>query len=138
MFDWFHGEVVIEDLQDRILARDRFRLAGADIAARCPGLTGGFATQGSLFVIHRQGRAAELVEALRSATAEIAQVYSGASELPSGCGAWLRILAADAVGLRTAMTAAWRSERSNDSLILAPIWSVDSSASAVRSMRCCL
>jgi urease accessory protein len=111
MFDWFRGEVVVEDLQERILARDRFRVSGADIAERCPGLTGAFATQGTLFVIHRQVRAADLVDALRAATAGIGQVYAGASELPNGCGAWLRILAADAVGLRAAMIASWQSVR---------------------------
>jgi urease accessory protein len=110
MFDWFHGDLVVQDWQGRVLARDRFRVPGTAIASRHPGITAAFAAQGSLFVIHR-GRTAELVEALRTATAGIDHIYAGASELPHGCGAWVRIMAQDAVGLRAAMTAAWQSTR---------------------------
>lgn len=110
-FDWFHGDVAVEDRQGRALARDRFRIAGADVAARRPGITGGHATLGTLFVIRRGEGAGALVDALRAATAALGDVYAGASTLPNGCGAWLRIMAADAVALRAAMTAAWQSVR---------------------------
>lgn len=110
MFDWFHGDVVVEDLQGRLLARDRFRVSGTAVAERCPGITGTYASQASLFVI-RRGEVAALVDALRAATAEIDGVYAGASALPNGCGAWLRIMARDAVAVRAAMTAAWQAAR---------------------------
>jgi urease accessory protein len=110
-FDWYHGDVIIEDRQGRVLARDRFRVSGAAVAAACPGVTGAFVTQGSLFVVHRRRPAAELVAALRTAAVAIDGVYAGASALPNDGGAWLRIMAADAVGLRSAMTAAWQSIR---------------------------
>ncbi len=110
-FDWFHGDVVVEDRQGRVLARDRVRVSGGAIVERCPGITGTYASQGSLFVIRRRGESTELVGALRTATAGIDGVYAGASTLPNGCGAWLRIMAQDAVGLRAAMTAAWQSTR---------------------------
>ena len=110
MFDWFHGDVVVEDLQGRLLARDRFHVTGAAIGDRCPGITGTYASQASLFVI-RRGEVAALVDALRAATAEIDGVYAGASALPNGCGAWLRIMARDAVAVRAAMTAAWQAAR---------------------------
>lgn len=110
-FDWFLGDVIVEDPQGAILARDRFRVSGAAIAGAEPGVNGTFATQGSLFVIHRRHDAAKLVDALRTATAAVDRIYAGASELPNDCGAWLRIMAADAVGLRSTMTAAWQSVR---------------------------
>jgi urease accessory protein len=111
MFDWFHGDVVIEDRQGRVLARDHVRVSGGAIAERRPGITGTYASQGSLFVIRRRGESTELVGALRTAMDGIDGVYAGASALPNGCGAWLRIMAQDAVGLRAAMTAAWQSAR---------------------------
>jgi hypothetical protein len=48
---------------------------------------------------------------LRRATADAADVYVGASDLPNGCGAWLRVMAADAIALRTTLVAAWQAAR---------------------------
>ena len=110
LFDWFHGDLVVRGWQGRVLARDRFRIPGTAVAGRYPGITAAYASQGSVFVIH-SGRTAELVDTLRTATAGIDHIYAGASALPNGCGAWLRIMAPDAVGLRAAMTAAWQSTR---------------------------
>lgn len=110
MFDWFHGDLVVQDWQGRVLARDRFRVPGTAVAGRYAGITAAYASQGSVFVIHR-GRTAELVDALRTATAGIDHIYAGASALPNGCGAWLRVMAIDAVGLRAATAAAWQSIR---------------------------
>jgi urease accessory protein len=111
MFDRFQADLRVEDLQGRLLMLDRFRTAGAVVADRRPGITGAFAAQGGLFVIQRQGAPSALVGALRDAIADIAGVYAGASELPNGCGAWLRVTAADGVALRAAMTAAWQAVR---------------------------
>jgi len=111
LFDWFDGDVVVEDAQGQVLARDRCRVPGAAIAGRYPGIAATYASQGSVFVVHRRVRTADLVDALRTATAGIDRVYAGASALPNGCGAWLRIMAEDAVGLRAATTAAWQSVR---------------------------
>jgi urease accessory protein len=111
MFDRFDGELLVKDPQGRLLMLDRFRTAGAIVADRRPGITGAFAAQGGLFVIQRQGAPSALADALRNATADIADVYAGASELPNGCGAWLRVMAVDGVALRAAMTSAWRAVR---------------------------
>ena len=111
MFDLFHGGLRVEDLQGRLLMLDRVRVGGALVAGRRPGITGGFATQGSLFVIQRQGAASALVDVLRNTAADMPHVYAGASELPSGCGAWLRVLAADGSALRAAMSTAWQAVR---------------------------
>lgn len=111
MFDRFEGVLRVEDLEGRLLALDRFHTTGAILADRRPGVTGAFAAQGSLFVIRQQGASAALVEALCKATADLTHVYAGASELPHRCGAWLRVLAADAIALRAAMTSAWQAMR---------------------------
>jgi urease accessory protein len=111
MFDRFQGDLRVEDARGRLLTLDRFRTTGAIVAGQRPGITGAFAAQGGLFVIHRQAPVSALMDALRDATANIAHIYVGVSELPNGCGAWLRILAADAVALRAAMTSAWQAAR---------------------------
>jgi urease accessory protein len=111
MFDWFRGRLTVEDAAGAVLAQDRFLVSGEAISARTPGITGGFAAQGSLFVIHRRRPSSELVEALRSAVADLDLVYAGASALPADSGAWLRAMAADGVALRAAMTAAWQAVR---------------------------
>ncbi len=111
MFDRFQGNLRVEDLQGRLLMLDRLHTAGAIVADHRPGITGAFAAQGGLFVIQRQGAPSALVDALRRATADVAYIYVGASELPNGCGAWLRVMAADGVALRAAMTAAWQAVR---------------------------
>jgi urease accessory protein len=111
MFDDFEGALRVEDLQGRLLALDRFHATGGILAERRPGTTGRFAAQGSLFVIRQQGASAPLVDALRTAVVDIADVYAGAAELPNRCGAWLRVMAADAIALRAAMTSAWQSLR---------------------------
>jgi urease accessory protein len=111
LFDRFDGDLRVEDLQGRLLMLDRFRVTGAIVADRWPGITGAAATQGSLFVIRRQGPANALGDALRHAAGNVVHGYAGASELPNGCGAWLRVMAADGVALRAAMTAAWQAVR---------------------------
>ena len=111
MFDRFQGDLRVEDLQGRLLMLDRFRTAGAIVADHRPGITGAFAAQGGLFVIQRQGAPGALVDALRHAAADVAYIYAGASELPNSCGAWLRVMAADGIALRAAMTTAWQAVR---------------------------
>jgi len=111
MFDRFNGDLRVEDLRGRLLMLDRFRVTGAMVADRRSGITGAFATQGNLFVIHRQGPTNALVDALRHADGNVAHGYAGASELPNSCGAWLRVMAADGVALRAAMTVAWQAVR---------------------------
>lgn len=110
-FDCFQGGLRVEDPQGRLLMLDRFRTTGAIVADQRPGITGAFAVQGGLFVIQRQIAAAALVDALRHAVSDVVHIYAGASELPNGCGAWLRVIGADAVVLRAAMTAAWQAVR---------------------------
>ena len=111
MFDWFHGDLTVENSDGVVLALDRFRVTGDVVAGGAPGITGRFAAQGSLFVVSRL-KPDTFLEALRQALSGIADVYAGASLLPAACGAWMRIMAPDAVALRAAMTAGWQAARS--------------------------
>jgi len=110
-FDWYRGTLTVEDSTGTTLAQDRFGVTGAAMRAATPGITGAFATHGSFFVLHRRLPAEALVEALRGAVAGLGGTYAGASALPAGCGAWLRVAAADGVALRAAMSGAWQGVR---------------------------
>jgi urease accessory protein len=110
-FALFDGETRIRDEHGRLLARDRLRFNGDLVAAGDPGIFGGWRCQATLFVMQRKVAQAELVARLRAAVAATARAIGGASELPAGCGAWARILAADAAALRAGMLAAWSAAR---------------------------
>ena len=109
-FDWLRSETRIEDETGRALAVDRFRAEGPVVLANRPGVNGGFDVQGTLLVVHRTNPQAALA-ALRSALRESVDAYAGASLLPGGSGAWLRVLARDAIALRAIMREAWSAVR---------------------------
>ena len=109
-FDWLRAETRIEDEAGRLLAADRFRVEGATIAARIPGITGLHSAQATLMVVHRADPALVLA-ALRASLRADSPGYAGASLLPNGAGAWLRVLAGDAIGLRAVLHDAWVAAR---------------------------
>jgi urease accessory protein len=111
-FDWIASDMRVEDAGGVTLARDRYRLDGAVLARRVPGVTGPFQCQGAFVVVQRQVPQPALVEALRAALPAAEGLYAGASSLPADCGAWVRVLAADAFLLRDALQRAWYSARS--------------------------
>jgi urease accessory protein len=109
-FDWLQSETVIEEAAGKLLARDRFRIEGAQLARGLAGVTGSWKAQGSLFVVTTAKPPAELVAAMRAAL-ESAGVYAGATILPNQSGAWARILATDAAALKTALFSVWTAIR---------------------------
>lgn len=109
-FDLLGSETRIEDVDGRLLALDRFRIDGRSVLAARPGVNGTFGLQGTLMFVHRSDPAGAL-EALRSALPESPGVFAGASLLPGDCGAWLRVLASDAIALRAVMRAGWTAAR---------------------------
>lgn len=109
-FDWMRSETRIEDEDGRLLAVDRFRAEGRAIVAAQPGINGAFALQGTVLVVHRTDPVAAL-GALRGAIHDSPDVYAGASLLPGHCGAWMRVLARDAIALRAMMREAWTAVR---------------------------
>jgi urease accessory protein len=109
-FDWVKSETVIEDAAGKLLARDRFRIAGIQLARGLAGITGSWKAQGSLFVVTSARPPAELVAAMRTALASPG-VYAGATILPNQSGAWARILAIDAAALKAGLFSAWTAVR---------------------------
>lgn len=111
-FGWFDSETVFARPDGRVLAVDRYRIDGETVAAGPPGITGGLAVQGNLFVISNRVPADELAGVLRDTLkAERAGLYAGASTLPGDCGAWLRVLGDDASVLRAVLDRAWTAAR---------------------------
>ena len=109
-FDWLQSETVIEDAAGKLLARDRLRIDGIQLARGLAGITGNWKAQGSLFVVTPAKPPADLVAAMRAALAS-AGVYSGVTILPNQSGAWTRILATDAAALKAALFCAWAAVR---------------------------
>lgn len=110
-FEQFESETVVHDPAGRLLVRDRFRIGGADLARALPGVNGRYRAQASFFAFSMTRPAAVLVEALRTALAPVPDVYAAASALPNNAGAWVRVLAHDAIGARAALHAAWAAAR---------------------------
>jgi urease accessory protein len=110
-FELLESEIVVHDPAGRLLVRDRFRISGDDLARALPGVNGRYLAQASFFAFTAARPAAALVEALRTALAPIPEVYAAASALPNGAGAWVRVLAHDAIGVRAALHAAWAAAR---------------------------
>lgn len=108
-FGWLRSETRVESTEGRLLACDRFLVSGETFSRRLPGITGASTAQGSLFILGA-GNASALVDLLRGALDQPG-CYGGAGLLPNQAGAWARMLAVDAVALRTAMFAAWSAAR---------------------------
>ncbi len=111
-FDFLESATVVRDRKGAMLACDRFRCSGGDLARALPGINGAYAAQATLFAITAARPADVLVDAMRRALAPIEGVYAAASALPGAAGAWIRVLGRDAIGTRAAMHAAWSAARS--------------------------
>jgi len=109
-FDWLQSDTLIEDDAGKLLARDRFRIDGTQLARGLAGISGSWKAQGSLFVATSAKTPAELVAAMRAAPMP-AGVYAGVTILPNQSGAWTRILATDAAALKAALFSAWAALR---------------------------
>jgi urease accessory protein len=110
-FDWLLSDLAVTGAEGALLARDRYRLEGEVFQRSQPGVLHGYACQGSFVVLQRALPQAQLADALRAALPADASVYAGATRLPNECGAWVRVLARDAVGLREALKCAWYAAR---------------------------
>jgi urease accessory protein len=110
-FAWLDSALVIKSPDDRVLARDAFHLTGDVFTEAIPGIIGAYTIQGTLLVLHRSERLADLVDALRSALEPCVGLYAGVSLLPGGCGACARVLGLDAHAVKSAIRAAWFAAR---------------------------
>jgi urease accessory protein len=110
-FEFLESATVVRDRAGDLLVCDRFKCSGSDLARALPGINGAYATQATLFALTMARPANALVDALRQALSRIEGVYAAASALPNSTGAWVRVLAHDAIGARAALHAAWAAVR---------------------------
>ena len=89
---------------------DRFEMSGHEFVASLPSALRCYQTQGTFWVVSDHDTE-ELVTALRTALDPLPDIYAGASILPDDAGVWMRVLAVDAVALRSAFHAAWSAVR---------------------------
>lgn len=110
IFDRLDSRLEVEDLEGRLLARDRFVLTG-ETHRRRAAKESRHAALATVFVLTGNDDVKSILGAVRNALAALPEVYAGASLLPNDCGLWARILATDGASLRTAMHAAWAAAR---------------------------
>jgi urease accessory protein len=110
-FDWLENQVLVEGTCGQIHVRDRYRVTGPSMQYKLPGINGPYFAQGSLLFLYRARANGDLVAAMRSALHAVERTYLGVSALPGKCGALVRILAEDAIGLRSAIYACWVTAR---------------------------
>ncbi len=110
-FDYLDSRLDVEDLDGRLLARDRFVLTGEMFRALRSTGRGGYGALAALVVLLPGGRLEPMLDAIRSALDSLPETYAGASALPNDCGLRARILTEDGASLRIAMHAAWSTVR---------------------------
>jgi urease accessory protein len=91
-----------------LLAIDRLRVGSEDIRSAIPGGMGSWSCHGTLMVFTGRVPPAELCSALRIVLSAAPGICAGVSTLPNAAGVWTRILAGEAVGLRSAMLQGWQ------------------------------
>ena len=109
-FESFGAEMRIRDESGRLLALERYDVAGERLAAGC-GQLARWPAQGSFVVAHRGPAGETMLAALRTALAPTDEFYGGASALPNEAGVGVRLLARDGATLRRGLEAAWRAAR---------------------------
>ncbi len=109
-FESFAAELRIRDDGGRLLALERYEVAGESLApgrsqaARWP-------AQGSFVVAHRGEGCEAVLAGLRAALAPTEALYAGVSMLPNDAGIGARLLARDGARLRAGLEAAWHAVR---------------------------
>ena len=109
-FDRFAAEMRIRDEGGRLLALERYEVAGERLAAG-RGQVARWPAQGSFVVAHRGPACETILAALRAALAPTDAFYGGASALPNEAGVGVRLLARDGATLRRGLETAWRAVR---------------------------
>ncbi len=109
-FESFEAELRIRDEGGRLLALERYALAG-DRLTEGAGQIARWPAQGSFVVAHRGPAREGILAALRAALAPTDDFYGGASALANEAGVGVRLLARDGARLRSGLEAAWRAVR---------------------------
>ncbi|TFW30528.1 urease accessory protein UreD [Massilia horti] len=95
----------------RLLFADRLKLARDSAFPGSPGLLGSYGVFASLYVVTRTCAAKALVDRLHDCVAALPEVLAGASELPNGCGASVRLLGQTSAAVGAAMHRLWNEAR---------------------------
>jgi urease accessory protein len=111
LFRRFGNTIASLGLDGRLLAFDRFVIAGKDVAAAEPNGSADVRAHGSFLVIDQKGQISNLLETLRESLRDRTDVYAGASLLPDRAGAWARVAAKDAHALQACLDAMWMAMR---------------------------
>ena len=90
---------------------DALELAPRDRPLHSPGRFGPHAVLATLYVVSRRVDVRTLSDRLHARVAALPGVLGGASELPNGCGAWVRVLGAGSSDVSAALHAAWDEAR---------------------------
>ena len=109
-FASFFNETVFKRPNGQRVCLDRFEITGEAFCRSLPPALQPYRTQGTLWVVSDYDPDA-IVTALRATVASTPDIYGGASLLPGHAGAWMRVLAIDAVALRRVFQAAWNATR---------------------------
>lgn len=118
-FGELRNAVDVLDVDGRLLARERFRILGADWLGEGPAVSGGLRAQGTLWWLSDDDPAA-LLAAWRAIEPDADEALTGATLLPNRAGALFRVLARDGIGLTRAMDAAVAAARLHASPADAP------------------
>jgi len=111
VFSQLHNEIIIEDLNQRLLCLDRNVFSGGAFTEGAVGITGRGTVQGTLLVLNSSLKSDVACAALRDSLRENSDVYTGVSTLPNHCGVWARVLSPDVVAMRAALNELWRTAR---------------------------
>jgi urease accessory protein len=102
-FDDLFVEISVHNGEGDLLALDRMAVAGKETFLSVPGLTGKCFAQGSIYFIWDGKPPDGLAGMMAETIIDITGIYAGASTLPGGCGAFVRILADDPLTLDYAL-----------------------------------
>ncbi|GAA0907250.1 urease accessory protein UreD [Pseudonocardia zijingensis] len=111
-YDLYWAETEAHDLDGTLLFTDSVRLRPGHVGdPRSAGVLGGYDVLATLYVVCSRMSPPDLVALLREALAEAPDVLAGATELPAGCGAAVRMLGHTSAAVHAAMHTAWNRAR---------------------------
>lgn len=110
-FGFLANELRMIDGMGHLIALDRFRVEGDEIANGKSGAMGRHNAHGMLIAVVRQPIIANLKSSLVDVLSTVDGIYAGVSILPQGTGVWVRFTTIDGSSLSHAMLSAWKTTR---------------------------
>ncbi|MEV6892221.1 urease accessory protein UreD [Kribbella sp. NPDC051137] len=119
VYDLFWADTEVRGVDGSLWFADTLRLRPGEFdGPDSPGVLGDYDVLASFYVLCSRTPPSELVAFLRDALAGVPEVLAGATELPAGRGAAVRILGYSSKAVQAAMHAAW--DRARLDLLGAP------------------